>query len=216
MNNDELIEKVKSKVNNKYIAENDVQFVFCKNLIFNYSDKYEIIDALNDVDLPIITVDTSSITLPGYVGKSLSDELSFLLKKTNGYLELAQRGIVILDEFNRIAVNDINIFVDKNMSNYDQEISTLRQTRRLCLLQSLFTSCFDGETIPVLYNGKEYNFDTSYLTFICLGNYKNIDGTDFSFNSFIDEGYDARMARYFDFMNYHKKRNKEDNKTHTK
>ena len=77
MNNDELIEKVKSKVKNKkYIAENDVQFVFCKNLIFNYSDKYEIIDALKDVELPIITVDTASITLPGYVGKSLSDELS--------------------------------------------------------------------------------------------------------------------------------------------
>ena len=55
------------------------------------------------LDLPIDIVNANSFSETGYVGPTITDILTRLLQQTNGNLELAERGIIVLDEIDKIA-----------------------------------------------------------------------------------------------------------------
>ena len=54
------------------------------------------------MDLPFVVEDTSSFTSAGYVGRDVDEILKDLLDAADGDIERAQRGIVFLDEFDKI------------------------------------------------------------------------------------------------------------------
>jgi ATP-dependent Clp protease ATP-binding subunit ClpX len=65
--------------------------------------KTETIRALASfMDLPFIVEDSSSFTSAGYVGRDVDEILKDLLDAADGDLEKAQKGIVFLDEFDKI------------------------------------------------------------------------------------------------------------------
>ena len=65
--------------------------------------KTETIRALASfLDVPYTIADTSSITSSGYVGRDAQDVLKDLLDAAEGDIEKAQRGIIFLDECDKI------------------------------------------------------------------------------------------------------------------
>lgn len=55
------------------------------------------------LDVPIVIVDATSLTEAGYVGEDVESILEKLVKKADGDIEMAQRGIVYIDEIDKIA-----------------------------------------------------------------------------------------------------------------
>ena len=100
------------------------------------------------LNVPYIVRSSTNYSGVGYVGEDLKSLLVDLLRITNGDLEKAERGIICLDEIDKLA--DTTLEIRKGIS---QELLTW----------------ITGTNIKVVYNKKEYNFDTSLLTFIFMG-----------------------------------------------
>lgn len=64
------------------------------------------------LNIPIVIADATSLTSKGYVGGDIEDILQSLLNKSNNQIEVAERGIIFIDE------------IDKLSSNYSENIKT--------------------------------------------------------------------------------------------
>ena len=74
------------------------------------SGKTFLLENLADLlNLPMIHVDTSRITLNGYVGTSLDSIGEKLLAKAGGNLQKASKGIVFLDEIDKTIKSDLEV-----------------------------------------------------------------------------------------------------------
>ena len=104
------------------------------------------------MDLPMVITQATMYTSTGYKGVELQQMLTALLKETDGDLEAAQRGIVVLDEFDKLG---------NGKGDSPLEI-------RKAVQQDLLTY-MSGSKYTVEYKGKSYDFDTSKITFVCLG-----------------------------------------------
>jgi len=60
------------------------------------------------LDVPFTIADANSITQPGYVGGDVEDILENLYLKADKDLEKAQKGIVLIDEIDKIASKDVD------------------------------------------------------------------------------------------------------------
>lgn len=112
--------------------------------------------AAKEMNLPINIVPATIFSAPGYKGTALEEMLKPLLDKTGGNVELAERGIVVLDEFDKLAYKgdnalEMNKAVQHNLLTY-----------------------IGGTKIPIEYNGKKIEFDTSKITFIALGAFTDL------------------------------------------
>ncbi len=110
----------------------------------------------NEMSLPINIVPATIFSAPGYKGTALEEMLKPLLDKTGGNLELAERGIIVLDEFDKLAYKGENAL----------EMNKAVQHNMLTFLS--------GTKIPMDYNGQKIEFDTSKITFICLGAFTDL------------------------------------------
>ena len=110
-------------------------------------------EVAKQMNLPIVIKPATMYATTGYRGVELQDMLISLLKVTNGNLEAAERGIIVLDEFDKLGKS--------GDSDSSLEI-------RKAVQQDLLTY-IGGSKFTVEYKGKSYDFDTSKLTFICLG-----------------------------------------------
>ena len=109
--------------------------------------------------IPMEIVNANSFSETGYVGPTITDILANLFKQTDRDLELAERGIVVLDEIDKIA------------SNYSYGGKDMKKGVQEELLSFISGGLYDvkieelGTTIP---------FDTSFLTFILSGAFTGI------------------------------------------
>ena len=108
-------------------------------------------EVAKELKLPLIIRSSTMFSAAGYKGSDLSELLVALLEKTGGNLELAERGVIVLDEFDKLGNNEKN----------DLEMKLAVQQEMLAYLS--------GGKFPVEFNGKTYEFDTSKITFVCLG-----------------------------------------------
>ncbi len=109
-----------------------------------------------ELNLPIVIIPATIFSAPGYKGADLDEMLKSLLDQTGGNIELAERGVVVLDEFDKLASKgknplEMNKAVQHNLLTY-----------------------IGGSKIPMEYNGKKIEFDTSRITFICLGAFTDL------------------------------------------
>ena len=107
------------------------------------------------LNLPIEIVNANSFSETGYVGPTITDILKKLLKKANGDLNIAERGIVVLDEIDKIAGN--TNYIGRDMKQGVQEE----------LLSFIGGGKYDLSSGNPFSRGQE--FDTSKLTFIMSG-----------------------------------------------
>jgi ATP-dependent Clp protease ATP-binding subunit ClpX len=65
--------------------------------------------AANYLGLPHVTVNTADLVPDGIVGTSIQDNLMSLLNMANGDVAKAKRGIVVFDEFDKLAVSNLDL-----------------------------------------------------------------------------------------------------------
>ena len=109
-----------------------------------------------ELDVPFSSSSVTNYSSTGYVGDNLTDILKDLYKKANYDIEKAQRGIVVLDEFDKIAYSRLGGLEMKKA--VQQQLLDFLSGGKYKI--SIGESFFDNRTIE---------FDTSKLTFVCIG-----------------------------------------------
>lgn len=132
-------------------------------------------DITDSLGVPFVATSITSYSATGYVGGNITDILKELFIKSNGDLDKAQRGIVVLDEFDKI--------VNSGSMNLDMRTAVQHQ-----LLDFLGGGVY---TIKV-EEGKTVDFDTSKLTFVCLGALTNLRNSKMQMASKRPIGFNAK------------------------
>lgn len=114
-------------------------------------------DITEALGLPFVATPITNYSASGYVGGNITDILKELYVKSGGDLEKAQRGIVVLDELDKIV----------NNGSRDLIMKTAVQHQLLDFLGG-------GKYNIEVDNKPTIEFDTSKLTFVCLGALTNL------------------------------------------
>lgn len=114
-------------------------------------------EVANLLSLPIEITSSTSYSSIGYVGSSLTDILEKLLVKTKGDIELAQRGIICIDEIDKLGI--------------DPKGTELKMRHAI---QQELLSFLSGAVFNIDFNGQRLEFDTTNLTFIGIGAFTKI------------------------------------------
>ena len=131
-------------------------------------------------DVPIVIEDATSFSETGYVGRDVSEMLGDLYSIAGNDVNLAEKGILVIDEFDKLGESGAD--------------GTMEGPSRNGVQRSLL-KILDGGTITFRednYDGNLIDFNTSKLTVVALGAFssikKNDDYSDISTKDFIDQG----------------------------
>ena len=148
-------------VNNQDLATEDDTFDGERSIIFldgpTGTGKTAITREITEkLDIPFTATSIVNYSSTGYVGGNITDTLSELYKKSKGNLKKAERGIIVLDEFDKII--------------YDRKNGGLEMKKAV---QQQLLDFMGGGTYEIIvgdnpFNMRRVSFDTSKLTFICL------------------------------------------------
>ena len=111
-------------------------------------------------NIPIVIEDATSLSETGYQGRKITDMLDDLFLAANGDVELAEKGILVIDEFDKLA---------EKSGDSQSHVSRLGVQRSLLKL-------LDGS----LFYFDDKQFNTSRLTVVGVGAFTGItDGEDY-------------------------------------
>lgn len=112
----------------------------------------EITDKL---DIPFTATSATNYSSTGYVGGNITDTLKELYNKSNGDIEKAQRGIIVFDEFDKLAYS--------RSGGLEMKKAVQQQ-----LLDFMGGGKYTINVGSGLFSSQQVEFDTSKLTFVCL------------------------------------------------
>lgn len=120
------------------------------------------------LDIPFVICDATSLTEAGYVGDDVETILAKLVNKSDGDLDKASKGIVYIDEIDKI-------------SKKSEHVSTTRDISGEGVQQALL-KMIEGATIKIPTNGKRkqlntenQEINTKNILFICGGSFVGLD-----------------------------------------
>lgn len=123
------------------------------------------------LNVPFVIVDATSMTEAGYVGDDVEICIQQLIAAADGDVELAQKGIVYIDEIDKIARAGGNRSIARDVSGQGVQESLLK--------------LIEGCTISVPVSdrrkhpqGNNVQFDTSNVLFICGGAFEGLFDTE--------------------------------------
>ena len=150
-------------VNNQRLAELDELIDGQRSIIFldgpTGTGKTAITREITEkLDIPFISTSIINYSSTGYSGGDITDVLKALYNKAYGNLEKAERGIVVFDEFDKIA------YSRKGKAGLEMKRAVQQQ-----LLDFMGSGKYTIKIGNGIYDTKEIEFDTSKLTFVCLG-----------------------------------------------
>lgn len=120
------------------------------------------------LDLPFAICDATGITEAGYVGDDVESILTRLINEADGDIEKASRGIVYIDEIDKIAKKSENVSTTRDVSGEGVQQALLKM--------------IEGSIMRVPSSGKRKHpsgdmqeIDTRGILFICGGAFVGID-----------------------------------------
>lgn len=120
------------------------------------------------LDVPFVIADATSLTEAGYVGDDVESMISRLLSEADGDIEKAQRGIVFIDEIDKIARKSENASITRDVSGEG--------------VQQALLKLVEGTLCRVPTTGKRKNpntdvieVDTSNILFIAGGAFVGLE-----------------------------------------
>lgn len=114
------------------------------------------------MNVPFAIADATALTEAGYVGEDVESILSRLLAAANYDIELAQRGIVYIDEIDKIARKSESSTMGRDVSGEGVQQGLLKILEGAEVYIPLKGSRKNSTTETVL-------FDTSHVLFVCGG-----------------------------------------------
>jgi len=118
------------------------------------------------LDVPFVSIDATTLTEAGYIGQNVDTIITRLLVEAEGDLDRAERGIVFIDEIDKIAVGR-----SRNTNNEG----------RVSGIQSALLKMVEGSRIPISLNpdkrptGRSFEVHTDKILFICGGAFVGLD-----------------------------------------
>ena len=175
INTKQLINTVKKKVIGQNDAVDDIVTVLWQN---SHSDfkrnmlligptgvgKTEIIKTISrELDIPLVIASASGLTKSGYKGDSVEDILRRLFNKANGDINRVQNGIIVLDEFDKLASQGLS----------GDTISTSGVQEELLKFTEGCEYDLNISTDPMI---EEYvSINTEGITFIAMGAFADLN-----------------------------------------
>ena len=125
----------------------------------------------NILNLPFAVVDATSMTQAGYVGEDVETCLQRLLQMVDGDVELAQKGIVYIDEIDKIARTSKGSSHTRDVSGEGVQTALLKliEGAEISVPVNLERKAPQTETIL---------FDTTNVLFICGGAFEGLFYTE--------------------------------------
>ena len=120
------------------------------------------------LDLPFAICDATGITEAGYVGDDVESILTRLINEADGDIEKAARGIIYIDEIDKIARKGENVSITRDVSGEGVQQALLKM--------------IEGSVVRVPSSGKRKHpgndmqeIDTRSILFICGGAFVGLD-----------------------------------------
>lgn len=120
------------------------------------------------LDVPFATADATTLTEAGYVGDDVENILLKLIQAADYDIKKAERGIIYIDEIDKIARKSENVSITRDVSGEGVQQSLLK------ILESTVASVppQGGRKHP---NQECLNIDTTNILFICGGAFVGLD-----------------------------------------
>lgn len=149
------------------------------------------------LDLPFAVCDATGLTEAGYVGDDVESILTRLVAIADGDIKKAQRGIVYIDEIDKIARKGENVSITRDVSGEGVQQALLK------MIEGTVMRLPAGDKRK--HPGKEMQeIDTSEILFICGGAFVGIDKViDRRINS-NSIGFNSKVVGKNQIKNVHK------------
>lgn len=149
------------------------------------------------LDLPFAICDATSITEAGYVGDDVESILSRLVNAADGDIEKASKGIVYIDEIDKISRKGENVSLTRDVSGEGVQQALLKM--------------IEGSIMRVPNSGKRKHpgsdvieIDTTGILFICGGAFVGLDkiienrlqSKSIGFTALVDSKIDEKLNPY--------------------
>jgi len=123
------------------------------------------------LDIPFVIADATSLTEAGYVGDDVEVCIQQLIAVADGDIEWAQKGIVYIDEIDKIARAGENRSITRDVSGQGVQESLLKLIEGC----TISVPIYDRRKHP---QGNNMQFDTTNVLFICGGAFEGLFDTN--------------------------------------